>query len=245
MNYGLSLYTMLKDTWQNPFELSNEGLCSISTASVLSTKAVQDKGSELKAGKNLFLTMTIVAQTRQLDMKKVFSYPLGQFPWSLSTSRGSLRKTSKSVLSQALEKLTESVENLPEGVMIVVDAMSVAQRIKGDHKTFGEVSKFIFRRILAEAKESTRVDVVFDVYRDISIKNIERSEKRCSSLAPTFKSILPTHRIQQWSNFLKGNDNKCAFIRFLAEEWRKETYRSTLAAKEMYISQDEICLRIA
>ena len=42
----------------------------------------------LKADKNLFSITTIVAQSRQLDMKEVFSHPLGPIPWSLSTADG-------------------------------------------------------------------------------------------------------------------------------------------------------------
>ena len=82
--------------------------------------------------------MAIVAQTRQLDMKKVFSYHFVPVLWALQTSIGSSRKTSKSVLSQALQKITKSAENLREGVIIINDVMSVVQRTKGNQKTFGE-----------------------------------------------------------------------------------------------------------
>ena len=144
----------MAETWRNPFELSDEELCSVSTGSVPSPIAIDDtcyakekgkkvyqdfakerlsedrsktffdtipkmkletfanktvksktsteKEIELKADKNLFSLMTIVAQTRQLDMKKVFCHPFGPVPWALSTSSGSMQKTSKAVLSQAI-----------------------------------------------------------------------------------------------------------------------------------------------
>jgi hypothetical protein len=207
------LYSMMAETWKNPFELAGEELCSISTGSVPSPIAIHDmcnakakgeeayqefenerlsedrtknffdpipkmklktfenktvksktsteKEVELKADKNLFSLMTIVAQTRQLDMKKVFCHPLGPVPWALSTSSGSMRKTSKAVLSQALEKLSAPVEALPDDTVTVIDAMSIVQKIKGNHKTFGEVSMAIYRKVLAEAKGSRRIDVVF------------------------------------------------------------------------------------
>ena len=51
-------------------------------------KAKTSTGKEiiLKADKNLFYIMTIVAQSQQLGMKGVFSNPLGKVPWSLSTA---------------------------------------------------------------------------------------------------------------------------------------------------------------
>ena len=123
--------------------------------------------------------------------------------------------------------------------------MSIVQKVKGNHKTFGEVSTAIFPKILAEARGSRRIDVVFDVYRDISIKNIERMGNRSSSAAPVFKNIiLSTHKIQQWSQFLKGINNKGSFIRFIAAEWKKDVYVDKFSGKEMYIAYEEECWMI-
>ena len=254
-----SLCTMMAETWMNPFEMSGEELCSISTGVIPTPEAVRDmcqareigesaylefveerlgknrsksffdpihklklasfetksvkskvtkeKNIELKADKNVFSMMTIVAQTRQLDMKKVFSYPLGPVPWALATSSGSMRKTNKALLAQALEKMSTPVETLSGNIVAIVDAMSIVHKVKGNQKTFGELSKEIFNKILAESTERSRIDVIFDVYRNISIKNIERVENRESSAAPTFKHILPNHKIQQWQKFLKSSAN--------------------------------------
>ena len=141
--------------------------------------------------------MTIVAQIRQIDMRKVFSYPLGPVPWALATSSGSMRKTNKALLAQALEKMSTPVESLAGNIATIVDAMSIVHKVKGNQKTFGELSKEIFSKILTELTERSRIDVVFDVYCNISIKNIERVENTESSVAPTIKHILPNHKIHQ------------------------------------------------
>ena len=52
------------------------------------TKTSTGKEIILKVDKNLFSIMTIVAQSQQLNMKKVFSHPLGPIPWSLLTADG-------------------------------------------------------------------------------------------------------------------------------------------------------------
>ena len=61
------------------------------------TKKVTCKGKEivLKADRNLFGHIIVVAQTRKLEMKKVISYPLGPIPLALANADGSLRKTDK------------------------------------------------------------------------------------------------------------------------------------------------------
>ena len=52
--------------------------------------------------------------------------------------------------------------------------MALVQKLKVDYLTFGEITDNILSRVLREAEGSDRVDVVFDVYRDISIKSAER-----------------------------------------------------------------------
>ena len=48
-------------------------------------------------------------EKRQLDLKKVFCYPLGPFHWSLADSNGGLKKTSKVSILHESEKDTEPV----------------------------------------------------------------------------------------------------------------------------------------
>ena len=53
---------------------------------------------------------------------------------------------------------------------------------------------------LREGGSSTRIDVLFDNYREISIKNLER-ERRGAEMGATYRSIRPDYRVQNWGNF--------------------------------------------
>ena len=55
----------------------------------------------------------------------------------------------------------------------------MVQKIREDQKTFAEVADDMLSVVLHEGTDSQRIDVVFNVYRDSSIKNAER-EKRGS-----------------------------------------------------------------
>ena len=55
----------------------------------------------------------------------------------------------------------------------------MTQKIRGDQNTFAEVAESLMYMVLNEGTDSQRIDVVFDVYRDNSIKNPE-TEKRGS-----------------------------------------------------------------
>ena len=55
--------------------------------------------------------------------------------------------------------------------------MNLVQRVKGDQATFGDIATTILSVALSEGRQSNRIDVVFDTYRQNSIKNSERSAR--------------------------------------------------------------------
>ena len=50
--------------------------------------------------------------------------------------------------------------------------------------------------VLREGAAGKRIDVVFDVYREMSIKNTER-EKRGGYSGNEYRHIQPDHKVQQ------------------------------------------------
>ena len=95
----------------------------------------------LKADKDLCSIITIVGQSRQLDMKEVFIHPFQPIQWSLSLADDCLRNTNKASLSKYLEQLSVPAESLPVNVVTIIDSMSIVRQIKGAKKTFGDIAK--------------------------------------------------------------------------------------------------------
>ena len=183
--------------------------------------------------------MAVVAQTLQLGMKNVLTYSLGSIPWSLATSNGSLRKTNKAAFSTFLEKLSPPTECLPDNTTCIIDAMSIVQKRKCNQKTFSEMTELLFSSFLMESGQCQRIDIIFYVYQDKSIKNVERFDKRDAASATAFKSILGSRKVKQWQSFIKGSINKIEFIRFMYKEWRKLHYRSKLMNGRMYLAYEQ------
>ena len=150
----------------------------------------------MKADKNLFGIITVISQSRNLDVKEVSSHQLCPIPWSFSNT---------------LEELSSPAEDIPNDSACIIDAMNLVQNIKGNHKTFKEIAEALFGRIMAESAPCSRVDVVFDVYRDKSINNAER-KTRGNADATQYKYILPTQKIKQWHQFIKSSHNKANLI---------------------------------
>jgi len=68
---------------------------------------------------------------------------------------------------------------IPQRCRRIFDEMVMLQKIRGDQKTFAELADSMMSMVLHEGTDSQRIDVVFDVYRNNSIKNHKR-EKRGS-----------------------------------------------------------------
>ena len=81
---------------------------------------------------------------------------------------------------QSLEKGTAAVERYPENACSIHDGMELLQRFQPPAgATFVVLADKIFDAVTSNP--SRRVDVVFDVYFDVSIKNVERAKR---SLCP-------------------------------------------------------------
>ena len=85
--------------------------------------------------------------------------------------------TNKIALSNNLEKESTPSEEVPENSACIIDAMSLVQKIKGNHKIFKEVAESLLRKEMSEKGSCNRVDLVFDVYKQKSIKNAERRNR--------------------------------------------------------------------
>jgi hypothetical protein len=59
-----------------------------------------------------------------------------------------LRKTDKAALATALQKNVSVAESLPNNSASVIDGMSLVQKFRGDHDTFGDVAKALFSMVL-------------------------------------------------------------------------------------------------
>ena len=123
------------------------------------------------------------------------------------------RKTNKATVGTHLEPIagTSTIAS-DDSSAYLIDMMSFIQKLPANHKTFSEISKNLFQKILTEGKLYERIDVLFYVYRKISIKTPERA-KRGEKNAATFSNIVAGNKITQWSRFLKSSKNKSELIR--------------------------------
>ena len=91
---------------------------------------------------------------------------------------------------------------------------------------------------------SRRVDVVFDVYREVSIKNVERLKRVSMSDGVHYKNILPACTVKSWNKLLSVTVNKPEIVKFLVSQWKAEAFRGRLGNRTMYVTTEDQCWRL-
>ena len=126
----------------------------------------------LKADRSLYGRMIVISQSWQLNMRAIFVHPLGPIPWALATPECFPRKSAK-LLAHHLQKGAALAEYIPDKSAIVIDGMSLVKKDGQNEGTFGEIAAVIHYMVFKEGSHSSRIDIVFDTYRDMSIKNVD------------------------------------------------------------------------
>ena len=85
------------------------------------------------------------------------------------------RKTNKAALTTELEKNVSPAEAIRTPSTCIIDGMGLVQMMNGNNKTT------VLSVILYMGVQSGRVDVVFDAYRQSSIKDAERLNRGAST----------------------------------------------------------------
>ena len=171
----------------------------------------KDKRITLVANRNLFTKLTIIMQKLSIDLKEVFKYSLGPFPWALAGSAGYLKKLIKPRYYMNLKKKLDPVEPSQSDYINAIDGMAVVKKLKVKSKiTFKEMPEKLLDEILKTSSSASQIYVVFDVYKTDSIKNAERIRRSSGQLH--FRIIVASQKIKQWNQFLSSRDNKMQLI---------------------------------
>ena len=121
----------------------------------ITTKKVKvgDKEMTIKADRSFFCKLVFIAQTRNLNLFKVYSHELGPIPWAITTPLGTRLKPNKAKMLEILEKDIPSVPQ-PQGAAWVIDVFAAIQTLKPipvNPQTFSRVSESILRLICTVA----------------------------------------------------------------------------------------------
>ena len=126
------------------------------------------------------------------------------------------------MLFAELETKVETCELLPEldDVAHIIDGMTLIQMVRVCGMiSFGEFANKLLSILINVLKHASRVDVVFDQYNEISIKNDERKARRVSESREVRVQKGTTPLPKQWDKFFKKTTNKKNVSDFLVKHW--------------------------
>ena len=97
--------------------------------------------------------------------------------------------------------------------------MALLRKVKCSGLTLFHIAEETFKAAMPCTYNSGRVDIVFDVYFEQSIKNIE-GNRRCSGTISLKKNVR-SHVALQWNLFLGLNHKKTELVKLLVSQWGK------------------------
>jgi hypothetical protein len=186
-----------------------------------SVQKVQSKDKskivQLKNDCSLFSRLYIACQSRDGNLEEFFRHENQPWPPSLA-DRGEIRKGQKADLVKCFETLQSNTANTtPVAESVIIDGAVAVQMLNpGTARTFQEYSDTVFKPYITKQLEhAKRVDIIWDVYKDDSLKSGTR-EKRGKG---TRRRVLPSTTIpRDWHLFLRVDENKVELFHLLSEQ---------------------------
>ena len=173
---------MLHDTIpSNRNEITPKPLQQMLTAeNTLQTKVIKSKRDIADA-----LRFIDYARERSYDMQNLLKHEITSTSYFLvsETKQGHrLKKPDKSSLTREIVgKLPKQFQNVQGGAdMVIIDFMAFIRKLpfkKLKLQTYGDLAATLMERIMSNAVGSSRIDIIFDVYQQNSIKDGERAAR--------------------------------------------------------------------
>ena len=178
----------------------------------------------LKSNCSLFSQLYVSCLSRQSNLDDFFCHENQAYPPSL-TDMGEMRSTTKSHL---VDCLTEEV--LAQPVLLPFDAsildgpaiVNMVQPVVG--QTFEQYADDKFIPYICSFN-SRRVDVVWDVYLEDSLKEHARDQRGKG----THRKVMPNVKVpNNWQGFLRDSKNKTELFRFLSQKLSEHRSEKTI-----------------
>ena len=110
------------------------------------------------------------------------------------------------------------MEMLKEEHEFMVDGVAHIRQLKSGRLTFDQFTMKLLKAIVNASPFASRLDIVFDVYIETFIKDIERQRRSTGEM--TIKQIVSSAPIKQWGQLLSSGKFKNKLVTFLLKDWK-------------------------
>ncbi len=190
--------------------------------------------------RDLMGRLIILANKQQLNLERVFSYPLTPVPLSMRNSDGTMAKTEKSALFRLLEG--KASHSPPPNIVdaCIVDGNFLLHTLPPHLPgTYGGLAAGILQQATSLSK--SRVDIIFDAYPHPSIKESERSRRGLDDEKEYVITGPEQYRPKKIADSLKSTSFKQQLPQFLAKEWESHHYAKLIQQRNVYLAYLGTC----
>jgi len=185
----------------------------------------KDKKIVLKTDRNVLRRLiTAYEAGRPVHLQSVLKHELLPVPVSLAEMNGALRTGNKSLLANVITEdidCPETIQIHDTSTCLIIDGQALVGALgkPDDAVTFGDLADTYVKTVLKAGSKYQRIDIVFDRYREETIKGTIRTWR--SKAARPIRRLVEGRDVplpNNWSNFLSLADNKADLAHFLSEE---------------------------
>lgn len=192
-----------------------------------------NKIKDVKKETLAFTRVIEIARIRGYDLKSLLQYEIASTSFFLEKD-GTLRKSAKSEFARELksgflENIPETVPDLGPSSMIVFDFMSFCRKVpikKLKLSTFEELFQNLWSTFSRLSSKSARLDIVFDIYLENSVKQQERDRRGKKNATETIitneKQALPVDIEGFWCSSSNKMQLQQWFIDWIQTAYDKE-----------------------
>ena len=148
----------------------------------------------LKADRSIFQRLIISYEAgRNVDLDEILKHELFPVPLALADTDSSLRTGQKSTLMNELCKKVKCMEtcDVPEGATLLIDGQALVVSLGNPQShlchTFGDLSNIFLNAVYQYGYRFARIDVVFDRYDPLSMKEGTRIKRKKSRPVRNFE----------------------------------------------------------
>ena len=184
---------------------------------------------------------------RKVDLNQILQHELLPVPIALAEMNGDLRTATKALLAEAVTENIKCLTDLPagdlkDGATLMIDGMALLAAIGKPQgiATFGDLSNSFRATVILAARSYDRVDVLFDRYKDISIKSGTRKQ-RSKGTRPV-RRVIENRNVplpNDWRNFLALPENKADLAKLLSEDLTESADDSKIVVTAGGFEQEE------
>ena len=187
----------------------------------------------IQADRSILQRLVMAYQAgREVNLKSILQHELLPVPLSLAEMNSELRTGDKSSLMNLITTdidCPSSIEHQKETSLLIIDGQALVVTLGRPENiaTFGDFARLFIQNVEKSGTKFKRVDIVFDRYRDSSIKAATR-QKRAKKLCPIRRVIENEHvpLPKNWKNFLALPENKANLASFLSEQISSHTFQN-------------------